>query len=50
MHANFEGLDESEGAWIDDEDDWSWVPKPAGGVPPALPVAGAWRPGLLPGP
>lgn len=50
MFATFEGFDESEGAWIDDEDDWQWVPIPAAGVPVALPVAGAWRPGVLAGP
>ena len=50
MHVHFEGLDESDGAWVDDTDEWKWVPSPPGGIPPAIPVHGAWRPGLYAGP
>lgn len=45
----FEGFDEAEGAWIDDSDEWEWIPTPRTGVPTALPVAGAWRVGLYAG-
>lgn len=49
MHVNFDRFDEAEGAWIGDEDEWGWLPRPKGGLPGAVPVAGAWRPGLSPG-
>ena len=50
VYVVFDGYDEAEGAWVDDADEWSWLATPAAGVPPALPVAGAWRPGLAAGP
>ena len=46
----FDEFDENDGAWVDDSDEWQWVPMPRGGLPRALPVTGAWRPGLLAGP
>ena len=50
MYVHFDDLDETEGAWVDDADEWQWVATPPTGVPAPLPVAGAWRPGLMPGP
>ena len=50
LHIAFDRFDETEGAWIDDNDEWHWLPMPRNGVPPAVPVPGAWRPGLSPGP
>ena len=44
MYVHFDDFDETEGAWVDDSDEWNWVATPKSGVPPALPVAGAWRP------
>lgn len=49
MYVHFDEFDETEGAWVDDTDEWQWVATPRTGVPPPLPVAGAWRPGLMPG-
>ena len=49
MYVVFDEFDENEGAWVDDSDEWQWVPTPRGGLPPPLPVAGAWRPGLVAG-
>ena len=46
MYVVFDDFAEDEGAWVDDSDEWQWVPIPRGGLPPALPVAGAWRPGF----
>ena len=45
----FDDLDEGEGAWCDDSDEWQWVPTPRSGLRQPLPVAGAWRPGLVAG-
>ncbi|KAL1514522.1 hypothetical protein AB1Y20_003620 [Prymnesium parvum] len=50
LWVGFHGFDEADSAWIDDSDEWSWAPTPAAGVPPAPPVPGAYRPGLVPGP
>ena len=49
MYVVFDEFDENEGAWVDDSDEWQWVPTPRGGLPTPLPVAGAWRPGLVAG-
>ena len=45
----FDDLDEADGAWCDDSDEWQWVPTPRTGLRPPVPVAGAWRPGLVAG-
>jgi hypothetical protein len=50
LYVVFDEFDENEGAWVDDSDEWQWVPVPRGGLLTALPVAGAWRPGLYAGP
>jgi hypothetical protein len=46
MYVVFDHFEESEGAWVDGNDDWSWAPMPPDGLPRAVPVPGAWRPGL----
>ena len=33
MYVHFHDFDESEGAWVDDTDEWHWVPTPPDGVP-----------------
>ena len=50
LYVAFHGFDEADSAWIDDSDEWSWAATPPGGIPPAPPVAGAYQPGLIPGP
>ena len=50
MYVVFDDFDENEGAWVDDSDEWQWVPTPRTGLRAPLPVSGAWRPGVEAGP
>ena len=49
IYTVFDDFDENEGAWVTDDDEWSWVAAPKGGLKKPMPVAGAWRPGLVAG-
>ena len=45
LHVVFDHFAEEEGAWIDDSDDWSWLPD--GPTPRPPPITGLWKPGLV---
>ena len=50
MYVCFDGFPETEGAWVDDGDEWEWRLVETAAVPPPLPVIGAWTPGHVAGP